>query len=144
MVMSSNAGELDNDPPRLSKFSGGCHCGRIKVQLIARAGSGTISRVCSCGFCRKHAAIMLSVPDGLMVLESPARADTYRIGFGITEIHVCADCGVLVAATWSDHDKLLGAVNLNVVERGKFLGQPAAVDFDHETVNERQTRKRLT
>jgi hypothetical protein len=144
MVMLNGTQELDTEVRRLSKFSGGCRCGRIKVQLIAREGSGSIPRVCKCDFCTKHAAIMLCIPDGLMILEIPDQVDTQRKGSGITEFHVCPDCDVFVAATRPDRDKLLGAVNLRIVERSQFLGRPTPIEFDHETVSNWQAGNRLT
>lgn len=89
-------------------------------------------------------AVMLSVPGGLMILEVPERADTYKVGFGITEYHVCRECGVFVAATWSDEDSFLGAANLNAIKVIGPISQPVWVDFDSETVSERRLRKRQT
>jgi hypothetical protein len=85
---------------------------------------------------------MLSAPLGIMILELRARADTYRIGFGVTELHVCPECGVFAAATWSDQDRLLGAANMHVMERSTFFGKPVPVDFDHESTDERRHRRR--
>lgn len=129
---------------RLGKFSGGCHCGCIKVQLIARNGTGSIPKACTCGFCTRHSALMLSVPEGLMILELPVRPVDGGMGSGITELHVCPSCGVFVAATWSDENRLLGAVNLHAIEHGEFLGEPAPVDFDHEPFGDTRARRRLT
>jgi hypothetical protein len=141
--MLGGADEPEKDFTRVSRYSGGCNCGRVRVQVLAREDSKFISKACSCGFCRGHAAVMLSAPDGLMLLGLPPRADTYNCGFGITEFHVCGNCGVFVAATWPDGKTLLGAANLLAIEHS-YLDRPLAVDFDKETIAERQARKRQT
>jgi hypothetical protein len=143
MVMLRDTQEQTSGEIRLGKFSGGCHCGYIKVQLIARNGAGSIPKARSCGFCTKLDALMLSVPDGLMILELSVRPVAGGQRSGITEFHICPSCGLFIAATWSDEDRLLGAVNLHAIERSEFLDQPVPLDFDHEPFGDTRTGRRL-
>jgi hypothetical protein len=129
-------------------LSGSCHCGRIVVEFMTALDlESFVPRACGCSFCHKHAAHYLSDPKGLITLRTAGLAeDIYRLGFEITDFHVCGVCGVLVAATWSDGtDSAFGVVNLRALNRASAFGTPsAAANFDDEDVAQRHARRRST
>jgi hypothetical protein len=125
---------------------GSCHCGRIAVDLSTNRHPAIFNpRACQCGFCRRHAAAMISDPNGRLTIETSGESDDiYRLGFGITDFHVCARCGVFVAATWQDQgNKMLGVVNIRVMDDARlFITAPTEIDFANENPTVRKVRRR--
>lgn len=70
--------------------------------------------------------------------------DTYRLGLGMTDFHVCHQCGVLVAATWEDRESAMFAVvNSRTLDIGEgFLLAPVTANFDGEGMEDREARRR--
>lgn len=87
---------------------------------------------------------MISDPGGqLTIATSGEPDDIYRLGFGITDFHVCGRCGVFVAATWRNGGNImLGVVNIRALDDARqFTTTPAEADFDSEDATARETRR---
>jgi hypothetical protein len=127
-----------------SLLKGSCHCGRIGVELSTElALDAIIPRRCSCGFCQRHGAIMVSDPDGTINLRTTGEnEDVYRFGFETADFHVCADCGVFVAATWKDSTATFGVVNIRVLDEMNSFAEPLTAHFDGEQSSGRNDRRR--
>jgi hypothetical protein len=64
-------------------------------------------------------------------------------GLNITDFHLCDRCGIWVAATWRDGDRLFGVINVPALDdRARFSGNAVTVDFDGEDVAAREARRR--
>ena len=126
--------------------TGSCHCGRLSVHFeTGNEPTVCIPRACQCSFCQKHAAAYLSDPQGKIVIATSSLSiDTYKMGLGITDFHVCHNCGVLLAATWADSDgSVFAVVNVRVLDQAAaFTSEPLKANFDGEEVSERETRRR--
>jgi hypothetical protein len=73
--------------------TGGCHCGRVRFEVIAPA-SITVSE-CNCSICSKAGYLHLIVPAERFKLLSGADAlTTYTFNTGIAKHFFCATCGV--------------------------------------------------
>jgi hypothetical protein len=129
----------------MTSYAGGCHCGRIRMTFeTALAPESFAPRADQCGFCQRHRAMAIADPAGSMVVHLPVDSPApYRFGLGITDFHVCDRCGVWVAATWPDGERLYGVLNVPALDaREQFAGAPVIVDFDGEDVPAREARRR--
>jgi hypothetical protein len=64
-------------------ISGGYHCGNVTFTWAASRPPEALSvRACGCRFCRQHAALSTSDPDGHVsfTVADPARLGRYRFG----------------------------------------------------------------
>lgn len=78
--------------PEERRYTGGCHCGRIRFAFSARATELT---ECNCSICRAKGALWL--PIRAEALEVIARADdvqVYRFGTCTAEHSFCRACGI--------------------------------------------------
>jgi hypothetical protein len=73
--------------------TGGCHCGRVRFEVVAPA-SITVSE-CNCSICSKFGYLHLIVPAECFKLLSGSDAlATYTFNTGVAKHFFCATCGV--------------------------------------------------
>jgi hypothetical protein len=73
--------------------SGGCHCGRVRFEVLAPAAIEVDD--CDCSMCRKAGFLHLIVPKGRFKLLQGADAlTTYTFNTGTAKHLFCATCGV--------------------------------------------------
>jgi hypothetical protein len=73
--------------------TGGCHCGRVRFEVIAPA-SIDVSE-CNCSICSKTGFLHLIVPAERFTLLSGGDAlSTYTFNTGVAKHLFCATCGV--------------------------------------------------
>lgn len=124
---------------------GGCHCGAVRVELRTSLDPHVLPlRACQCSFCRKHAGVTTSDPAGRLVIEvaRPEQLQRYRFALGITDFLLCRSCGVYLAATMQADGKLLGVLNVNVLdEHEPFARTPVPMEYGSETVQDREGRR---
>jgi hypothetical protein len=73
--------------------SGGCHCGRVRFEVIAPAKIEVAD--CNCSMCSKFAYLHLIVPAERFKLVSGGDSlTTYTFNTGIAKHLFCARCGV--------------------------------------------------
>ena len=125
-------------------FEGGCHCGSIAVAFTTAQDPTDIDvRACQCSFCRKHNALVVSDPDGQIVVtvNEPSHLSLYAFGPKTAQFAVCRRCGVYVAAVTS-HEPLRAIVQVNaLVDRARFTRPPRPMDFDGESRDQRIARR---
>lgn len=77
----------------LVKHMGGCHCSRVRFEVLAPARL-TVSD-CNCSICAKSGYLHLIVPKAQFTLLSGAESLTaYRFNTGTAQHLFCAVCGV--------------------------------------------------
>jgi hypothetical protein len=126
-------------------LKGSCHCGNLTVELeTARSPAEIQVRNDQCSFCTRHAARSISDPNGVLTLRvADANAlIRYRFGLRTADFLICGRCGVYVAATFAEADRAWAVLNCNVLDERAAFGPGEPVDFDGETVETRQTRRR--
>ena len=104
----------------MTRLSGGCHCGAVRLQLmLPRAAGEYAPRACDCSFCHKNGAAFVSDPAGALRIEAGRAADLvhYRQGSGQAECLCCAHCGVFVAVVSRLDGRLYGTVNVRALDR---------------------------
>jgi len=102
-------------------------------------------RACGCGFCRQHAALSTSDPDGHVsfAVAEPARLSRYRFGLKTADFLICRDCGVYVGALMTDADRAFAILNVNACdEHRRFVQGPVAMDYGAEDEAGRLARRR--
>ena len=107
----------------------GCHCGNIEVEIsLSRPPETYAPRACDCDFCTKHGAAYLSDREGGLRIrvKDPRRLSRYRQGSDQAEFLICSNCGVVVAVSYQDAGRTIGAVNSQVIEGARF-GEKASV-----------------
>jgi hypothetical protein len=76
----------------MQTYSGGCHCGRVRFEVIA-----DLTRVseCNCSICTRKAYLHVIVPPAqFRLLAGQDDLSTYRFGTRTAAHHFCRHCGV--------------------------------------------------
>ena len=77
----------------LIKHTGGCHCGRVRFEIMAPA-EVTVSN-CNCSICAKSGYLHLLVPKERFKLLSGAEVlSTYQFNTGTAKHLFCMVCGI--------------------------------------------------
>jgi len=114
----------------LHRYSGACHCGNIQFEFCSARLLGEFRpRFCDCSFCSKHGASYVSDPRGKLAIAVRDREalNSYRQGSASAEFLICAKCGVLTAAVYTEGERRYGTVNCNAIENSQALGQAIRV-----------------
>jgi hypothetical protein len=129
----------------MTPLRGQCRCGNIIVVFETTTDPRVLPlRACQCSFCRRHGGVTTSDPAGRLVVEvhQPEQLQRYRFALGITDFLLCRTCGVYVAATTETDGRVLGVLNVNVLdEREPFARQPEPMQYGSETAADRGTRR---
>ena len=128
----------------IQHFEGSCHCSAIGlVYSTALAPNGWSIRACQCDFCRKHAALPTSDPDGTLefLTREPDTLHRYRFGQRTADFLLCRHCGIYIGAMMHVDGKHFGIINVRVLRLNVPLPEAVTMNFDGETVAERQTRR---
>ena len=129
-------------------YSGGCHCGNIKVTFHATKPFEELPiRACQCSFCRKHNVRATADPDGRLEIKitDETALNRYHLGLGITDFLVCRKCGVYVCATIEDEEigGTLATLVVNTLDLDQSrICEPVAAIYDDESEDGRRARRR--
>ena len=75
------------------KHTGGCHCGRVRFEIVAPAQISVSE--CNCSMCSKAGYLHLVVPaDRFTLLSGRDALSTYTFNTGTAKHHFCSVCGV--------------------------------------------------
>ena len=75
------------------KYSGGCHCGRVRFEVSAPARIEVID--CNCSICTKSGYLHLIVPKSRFKLVSGDEVlSTYQFNTGTAKHFFCSVCGI--------------------------------------------------
>jgi hypothetical protein len=75
------------------KHTGGCHCGRVRFEVVAPAQ--IIVSECNCSMCSRAGYLHLVVPaDRFTLLSGREALSTYTFNTGTAKHHFCSVCGV--------------------------------------------------
>ncbi len=110
------------------KSSGGCHCGRVRFEVLGRPVEVSD---CNCSMCTRKGILHWIVPaDSFRLLTPATELTTYRFNTGVAQHHFCKTCGIAsFYVPRSDPDKIdvnarcLDDVDLAALRVRKFDGQ---------------------
>lgn len=130
--------------PDVTCYPGSCHCGAIAVTFrAARPIAELPLGRCDCSFCRRHGARTVADPGGELVIRAREGAlRRYRFGLGITDMLLCATCGVYVAAMIEHEGRSHATANVNQLDmRDQLDPAPPLASYGSETAAERTARR---
>lgn len=129
------------------KYSGGCHCGNIKIELVTPwPVEAKALRTCGCTFCSTHAAATFSDPSASVAItvEDSSLLTKYQFGLKTAEFFLCKKCGVYLAALLIDGDRLVSTINVrSIPELLPLANQAIPARYKYETESQRRTRRLL-
>lgn len=77
----------------LRRYTGGCHCGRVRFEVEAPAALEAIE--CNCSICTKAGYLHLIVPRSrFRLLQGEADLHEYRFNTGTARHLFCRHCGI--------------------------------------------------
>jgi hypothetical protein len=117
--------------PEARKYSGGCHCGRVRYE-VTTALTPVIS--CNCSMCQKRGSLLTFVsPDQFQhTVGSDADLTEYRFNKHVISHMFCPACGILSYAKGTAPNgkqmvainvRCLDEVDLDALEITKFDGR---------------------
>jgi hypothetical protein len=125
---------------------GSCHCGNLSLALETRRPPEELPvRACQCSFCRRHAGLSTSDPDGeaRIAAREPGETSLYRFGMKSADFVICRRCGVYVAAVMREGDRTWAVLNLNALDdRARFTAAPQPMDYEGEDLAGRMARRK--
>ena len=127
------------------KLAGACHCRNLTFELTwEHAPTAIPARACTCSFCQLHGGVWTADRTASLriVVEDAALVSRYQFGTRTADFHVCARCGVALAATSLIDDRLYAVVNVHAlagVDPALLVHAPAT--FDGEEVADRLARR---
>ena len=135
----------------MTVHTGGCHCGNIRLGFSTELDPPQIEvRACQCSFCVRHGSRAAADAAGKLIIsvKDEARLQRYQFGLRTADYLICRECGVYVAAITGDDDAIArddarAIVIINALDdRERFNQEPVSVDFDAESREQRQARRR--
>jgi hypothetical protein len=103
------------------------------------------ARACACSFCRRHNARTTSDPDGRVAFRvaDDSKLNRYRFGLLTADFLICRNCGVYVAAVYSEQASSWATLNVNIFETAEgFPENPPAVFYEGESAAEKAARRK--
>lgn len=107
-------------------WQGGCHCGRVRFELVADITEVTD---CNCSICAKKGFLHLIVPpERFRLIQGADALTTYRFNTGTARHTFCAICGIHPFYTPRSHPDHVD-VNVRCID-GLDLSKVRLVPFD--------------
>lgn len=124
----------------MTRHTGGCHCGALRVEY--ETSKPLAPRECQCSFCRKHHARSVSDPDGSATITLGRHGVRYRFGTALGDFLICGQCGVYLGAVQEIDGRLYTVLNLTAFDdpHEVLAGEP--MNYDGETAESRTARRR--
>lgn len=127
-------------------YKGQCHCGAIRLELTTeRTPSEQVLGACQCSFCRKHNARAFSDPKAhvKLIAADPREVQRYTFGLQTSEQVICRRCGVYIAMTLVDDDRVWSVINVDALDdRAQFTRTPEPRHYDEEDRGARIARRK--
>jgi hypothetical protein len=102
------------------KHSGGCHCGRVRFEVLAPEHLEVSE--CNCSMCRCTGQLHLTVPaDRFRLLSGEAALTRYSFNTGVAQHLFCSICGVKSFYVPRSHPDGF-SVNARCLDRGTIAG----------------------
>ncbi len=125
-------------------FTGQCHCGKLKATFETQRTPAALGvRTCQCIFCRRHGAVNISDPEGVITIDAaPADLNRYRFALKTADFLTCRHCGVYIAAVMGEGDKIVSTINVAGLRMKEFFAvDEAPMEYGAETTDERIARR---
>jgi hypothetical protein len=111
----------------VTKYQGGCHCGRVRFEVSAPAEVQVVE--CNCSICSKLGYLHLLVPKSrFRLLQGQEDLATYTFNTGVARHLFCKTCGIKSFYVPRSHPDGY-SVNLRCLDGGK-IEKVTVVPFD--------------
>ncbi len=98
----------------MRKYSGSCHCGKVRFEVTADIERGG---VCNCSICSRVGWVMTSVPESQFVVLAGADAQAdYQFGAKAMHHFFCTTCGVRSFGRYAAGEVEQVVINLRCIE----------------------------
>jgi len=97
------------------RYTGSCHCGRIRFQVEGEVDSGL---ACNCSMCSRRGSLLWFVPRERLELLTPEEdLGTYLFNKHVIQHRFCPACGIHAFGEAPRPDgQAMAAINLRVLE----------------------------
>ena len=136
---------MARSPTQSREYRGNCHCAAVGfVYRTALDPEQWPIRACQCTFCRMHAGLSTSDPDGSLEFfeHAPGALHRYQFGRKTADFMLCRNCGAYLGAVMHSGSAAHGVINVRVlgslVDR---LQEPKPMDYDGEDLTVRLARR---
>lgn len=130
-----------------TEYSGACHCGAIGYAFrTGKPPREWTLRACQCGFCRSHAVVTTSDPQGTLAFAArdPTALNRYRFGLNTADFLICRNCGVYIGALMESERGRFGIVNVHALRAPAVVVASATPrEYGAESAAERNARRAL-
>ncbi|MEK7647500.1 MAG: GFA family protein [Patescibacteria group bacterium] len=111
------------------KYTGGCHCKKVRFEVEIDDLNGAIA--CNCSMCSKRGTLLKFVPEAQFTLLAGEDALTdYQFNKHIIHHTFCSTCGILSFATGAGPDGAqMRAINVRCLD-DVDVDELTTVDFD--------------
>ncbi|MGO9036751.1 MAG: GFA family protein [Steroidobacteraceae bacterium] len=107
--------------------AGGCHCGRVRFEVLAPANLEVAD--CNCSICRMTGYLHLIVPaDRFTLISGRDALTTYTFNTRIAQHYFCAHCGIKSFYVPRSHPECI-SVNVRCIDSGT-IGSTTVIPFD--------------
>jgi hypothetical protein len=108
------------EPTPVIKHSGGCHCGRVRFEVLAPAHLDVTD--CNCSMCNKTGYQHLIVPKArFTLLQGQAQLTEYTFNTGAAKHFFCSVCGIKSFYVPRSHPDSI-SVNVRCLDAGTVTG----------------------
>lgn len=124
--------------------TGQCHCGKLKATFETQKTPQELGvRTCQCVYCRRHGAVNISDPEGLITIDAaPEDLNRYRFALRTADFLTCKTCGVYIAAVMGEGDRIVSTINIAGLRMEDFFNiDEAPMDYGAETTEDRIKRR---
>lgn len=126
------------------RYSGQCHCGKLKATFETQKTPQDLGvRTCQCVFCRRNGAVNISDTEGLTTIDASADdVNRYRFALRTADFLICKTCGVYIAAVMGEGDNIRSTLNIAGLRMEDFLSvSEAPMEYGAETTESRISRR---
>lgn len=134
-------------PGQPTEYPARCHCGAVQARYQTSLAPAAWSiRACQCSFCKAHAALSTSDPNGRLTFMAVDPTSLHRYSFGTRSAAflICRNCGVYIGARMESEKGHFGILNIRALSPvPTSLPEPAARDYGNEDVGTRRSRREV-
>lgn len=121
-------------------YKGSCNCNQWQLEVNAAKPLSDFSpRICDCDYCKNNPSAIISDPD-MVVDFIGSEVTVNKNGDQLAYFYYCGDCGDFLAVGCILNSQLRGAVNANLLNDSKQLGNPIQIQPRLLSANEKLDR----
>lgn len=106
------------------KYSGGCHCGKVKFEVEMKVESALS---CNCSICAKRGSLLaFTAASNFRLIQGEKDLHDYQFGQKTLHHPFCSHCGIASFSKGSQNGVEMRAINLRCLDDFEFEKVPVA------------------